>query len=361
MTNNISRRELMTTGAKVAAGAGLIAQGLGQTAQAGLLGHKKIDVHHHAVPAPYIEALASIGITESGGVAFPEWTPEDSLKVMNLTGIDTAVLSLSSPGTYFGDATFASGLAHTVNEFLHDTVQAHPFRFGFFATLPMPLVDESCAVLRHAFDSLDADGVCLLANTNGVFLGDPALDPIMEELNARGATVLIHPNSHPLQGQLGLEAPVFAVEFVLDTTRAVTNMLWNGTFEKYPDIKWILSHAGGTVPYIAWRVSLLSFQYPEFREKAPRGVPHYLRRLYFDTALSPSASTLFPLIEQFGADQVVLGTDYPFAPEALVPVEMATLAANVANQGFPDFTPSVLKKIHGNGYRLFPRLDALHN
>lgn len=131
---------------------------------------------------------------------------------------------------------------------------------GYYATLPLPLVEESLSELRYALDQLQADGVCLLANSQGIFLGDRRLDPLLAELDYRQATVLIHPNTLPQGLKPDLDTPPCAVEFVVDTTRAVMNMLWNGTFERYPNIRWILSHAGGTVPFIAWRMRLLMAQ-----------------------------------------------------------------------------------------------------
>ena len=351
---SLNRRDLIKRCAQVGAvmAASPALKGCGGT------GAKKIDVHHHTLPPLYIDALASIGILGSGGIPFPNWSPQHSLEVMGFNNITTAVLSLSSPGTYFGDTAFAVNLAREVNEYLAATVAEHPFEFGFFATLPAPLVAEAAAEAEYALDVLKADGVCLLASSGGIFLGDPNQDEILSVLDQRGATVFIHPNQHTTTNQLGLTVPLFAVEFVVDTTRAVSNMVWNGTFEKFPNIKWIIAHAGGTIPYIAWRLSLLDFQFPELRERSPGGTMKYLKRLYYDTALSPSSNSLYPVINQFGIDQLVLGTDYPFAPSYLVPLELVEL--NLANNALPDLDSNGLAKIYQNGYKLFPRLNDLH-
>ena len=319
---------------------------------------KSIDVHHHAVPPFYVEALAQQGIQASGGVPFPSWSPQMSLNVMDFNHITTAVLSLSTPGTYFGDANFAVNLARNVNEYLAATVQSNPARFGFFATLPAPLVNEAAIEAEYALDVLNADGVCLLASANGVFLGDPGQDEILRVLDDRGATVFIHPNQHPTSSELGLSVPSFAVEFVVDTTRAVSNMVWNGTFDKFPNIKWILAHAGGTIPFIAWRLSLLDLKFPELLRRSPGGTMKYLKRLYYDTALSPTANSLFPIINQFGLDQLVLGTDFPFAPAPLIPIEL--IEQNLAPGKVPGLTQADLGKIHLKAYDLFPRLKRLN-
>lgn len=350
----VSRRTLIKQVAQTSVALG-VASSLGGCGGAGTL---KIDVHHHAVPAFYVDALADIGITRSGGISFPEWTPEKSLNVLAFNQITAAVLSLSSPGSFFGDPAFAIALARKVNDFLADLVQQHPTRFGFFATLPMPLTAAAAGEAEYALDVLAADGVCLLASSDGVFLGDPALDEVLSVLNTRKATVFIHPNQHPTSRQLGLTVPSFAVEFVIDTTRAVSNMIWNGTFEKFPDIRWILAHAGGTLPFIAWRLSLLDLQFPELRQRSPRGTMSYLKRLYYDTALSPSANSLFPLLNQFGSEQILFGTDYPFAPAPLVPLEMVEL--NRSNLLLPTLDSSALDQIYARGFDLFPRLRRLH-
>lgn len=350
----LSRRDLIKRGAQVGA---VVAAS--QTLQAcGGSGAKKIDVHHHTLPPVYIDALASLGIFGSGGIPFPDWSPQRSLDVMGFNNITTAVLSLSSPGTHFGNDQFAVQLSRQVNEYLATTVQENPYKFGFFATLPAPLVAESAAEAEYAIDALNADGVCLLASSRGVFLGDPSQDEILSVLDQRGATVFIHPNQHTTTDQLGLTVPLFAVEFVVDTTRAVSNMVWNGTFEKFPNIKWIVAHAGGTIPYIAWRLALLDFQFPELRERSPGGTMKYLKRLYYDTALSPSSNSLYPIINQFGIDQLVLGTDFPFAPSYLVPLEFIEL--NLANNALPNLDSNGLAKIYQNGFKLFPRLNNLH-
>lgn len=319
---------------------------------------KSIDVHHHAVPPFYVEALAQQGIQAGGGVPFPSWSPQMSLNVMDFNHITTAVLSLSTPGTYFGDANFAVNLARNVNEYLAATVQSNPARFGFFATLPAPLVNESATEAEYALDVLNADGVCLLASASGVFLGDPSQDAILRVLDDRGATVFIHPNQHPTSSELGLSVPSFAVEFVVDTTRAVSNMVWNGTFDKFPNIKWILAHAGGTIPFIAWRLSLLDLKFPELLRRSPGGTMKHLKRLYYDTALSPTANSLFPIINQFGLDQLVLGTDFPFAPAPLIPIEL--IEQSLAPGKVPGLNQADLGKIRLKAYDLFPRLKRLN-
>ncbi len=359
--SNISRRNFLELSGLAAAAATMTTSSgavFADTSKSSI-----IDTHHHMLPQVYVDTLASIGITSAGGVAFPIWTPESSLEVMDYFGIDSAVLSLSSPGTYFGPGTevFAADLARQVNEFSAQVVADNPARFGNFATLPQPLGTESAAEAVYALDTLGADGVCLLASAADVFLGDEVYDELFAELNARSATVFIHPNAHSssYNENLGLDVPLFAVEFMVDTTRAVTNMIWKGTFTRFPNIKFIIAHAGATLPYLAYRLELLDSLVPQAKEVFfPEGMKSYLSKLYYDTALSASDTQVTGMLNLVGSDQITFGSDYPFAP-----VE-ATAKSLIDLDALPDSTRGVserkIKKIKKNGYNLFPRLAGLN-
>lgn len=289
------------------------------------VGH--IDVHHHILPPFYAEALRRQGLERVTGVGLPEWSAERSLALLDAQGVRTAITSLSSPGVWFGDARAAAGLARRCNEFAAELGQRHTGRFGSFACLPLPATDAACAEAVHALDVLKADGMVLLASNDGVFLGDARFDELMAELDRREASVFLHPNLHPSSGELGLAAPGFLLEFVCDTTRAAVNLILSGTLERYPRIRWILAHAGGFLPYAAWRISLAN-ALPQFQEQAPLGVMSYLRRFYFDTALAPAAPSMAVLRELVEPSQLLFGSDFPFAPQLLVAEQMTTLAAS---------------------------------
>lgn len=315
----------------------------------------KIDVHHHIIPAPYLAVLEKAGLQDAWrchGYPFPVWTPEGSLEVMDRNNIQAAIFSISSPGVYFGDAKFACNLARLCNEFCAVQVADHRDRFGFFATVPTPLGDHAVEEAVYALSTLKADGIALLASSGGQFLGHPGLEPLMQELDRRHAVVYIHPNNHPTSQTLDLLAPGFLTEFVFDTTRAVVNMVLSGVLERYPRIRWILSHAGGVVPFIAWRLSLADLM-PEFKEKVPQGVLTYLRRFYYDTALSPSRYSLVPVIELAGTSQIVFGSDYPYSPKKLVKTQISTL-----DQLDLFDVPSLEALGRGNALQLFPRFGG---
>lgn len=285
----------------------------------------KIDVHHHMVPSFYARALKQLGVDQAAGAPLPEWTAETSLALMDATGIAKAYLSVSCPGVYFGDAGQAGELARQCNEF-GSALKKGSDRFGFFATVSQTQSDSAAAEVTHAIDALGADGVTLLSSVDGKYLGHPDYWPLMEELNRRRAVVFVHPNLPRTAGDIQLELPGYMIEFVFDTTRAVANLITSGTLERYPDIRFILSHAGGTVPYIAWRLSLCDFVLDK-ENTFPRGTLHYLKQFYYDTALSPSPYMLGGVRELIGMDRLLFGSDFPFAPDLLVHVEVSELGA----------------------------------
>ena len=287
----------------------------------------RIDVHHHVIPPHFTQAMHDHGLLKVAGAPLPNWQPEHSLDVMDANGIQTAITSLSAPGVYLSSPEQAIRLARQCNEFSAGMISQYPGRFGFFAVLPMPLTEESCLEAIYALDHLKADGVVLLGSTRGVFLGDPTLNELMHELNSRSTTVFVHPNLHETSEQLGMSLPGFLLEFLCDTSRAATNLILSGTMNKYPDIKWILSHSGGFLPYISDRLAMAD-QMPEYAEKIPKGALNYIRDFYYDTALSPSRFSQVALKALVSADHILFGSDFPFAPAPLTRVQCNTLESN---------------------------------
>lgn len=312
----------------------------------------RIDVHHHLFPPALYAALAAKGITEVASTPVPKWTPADSIAVMDANGIATALTSISAPGVSFSDRQSvgeACDLARACNEFAAEMAVKHPGRFGSFAVLPMPYTEHACKEAIYALDVLKADGVVLLGSTAGKFLGDPAFEDLMAELDRRKAIVFVHPNIHQTSTEIGLSTPAFIVEFLCDTTRAAVNLILTGTMERYPSIRWILSHAGGFLPYIAWRVSLAN-NFPDVASRAPQGVLTYIRRFYFDTALSPSPFALAALRELVEPSHILFGSDFPFAPAPLIGVEVENLQKIKL---FDDATMAGIGRGHALG--LFPQ------
>ena len=283
---------------------------------------KRIDVHHHILPPNFVSALNSLSIPWTGGPEVPSWSLQQAHDMMGAMGIDAAVAS-PSPGVYWGgDTAFAVKLARETNEFVADVVRDDPEHFGGFATIPLPDVDASLEEVEYAYDTLGLDGVVLYTSQGDRYLGDRSYDPFFEELDRRKAIVFIHPTTIPPGADAtGLTIPFGVAEFTFDTTRAVMNMLYSGTLERYPSIRYIVSHAGGTIPYLAWRIAGASYL-PELRGRAPKtdGLA-LLQKLYYDTALSTSEFVFGALKEFVPMSQVLFGSDFPYIGPAVLQAE----------------------------------------
>jgi predicted TIM-barrel fold metal-dependent hydrolase len=271
----------------------------------------RIDTHHHVVPPEYAVWLEAKGML-AGGLPIPAWDQQAALSLMDRHDIDAAVLSVSAPGVHVGNNAEARGMARLVNEYTATVVANHTNRFGFFASLPLPDVDGALNELTYAFDVLGADGVVLLANVCGVYLGDDSFTPVFDELHRRKAVVFVHPSVPPgVDPVTGI--PPYAADFLLDTTRAAVNLARTGTLERCPDITPILSHAGGFVPYAAYRLSA-----PASATGDARHGRSLLRRYWFDIALSGSPSALPSLLAFADPGRIVYGSDWPYAPDTTV-------------------------------------------
>jgi predicted TIM-barrel fold metal-dependent hydrolase len=309
----------------------------------------RIDTHHHAVPADYRNLLRKAGIDDAGGRAVPEWSPEGSLNTMSELGVGTAILSVSTPGTTFlPSPADAAALARDLNDYLATVVAAQPDRFGFFATIPMPHVEESTAEMVRSLDELHADGVVLLANAAGVYVGQDGQDELFAALDARSAVVFIHPSELPGPAVEGI-AP-YAADFLLDTTRAAYLLVRSGIRRKYPNIRFILSHAGGFVPYASHRMAGCIMM--ETGRSAADALDDFAG-FYFDTALSSSAAALPSLLAFAKPGHVTFGSDWPFAPVAAGKLFAAGL------ETYPGLDADARAAIdRTNALALFPRLGA---
>ena len=310
---------------------------------------QRIDTHHHAIPGDYRNLLRKAGIDEAGGRAVPDWSPGGSLQTMSELDVGTAILSVSAPGaTFLPNLADAAALARDLNDYLATVVNAQPDRFGFFATVPMPHVDESAAEVVRSLDELHADGVVLLANSAGTYLGQEGQDELFAALDARSAVVFIHPADLPGPAVDGVLP--FATDFLLDTTRAAYLLVRNGICRKYPNIKFILSHAGGFVPYASHRMAV------GIMSDTGRSLTDSLddfAGFYFDTALSSSAAALPSLLAFAKPGHVTFGSDWPFAPIAAGKLFAAGL------ETYPGLDSGARAAIERtNALALFPRLGA---
>ncbi|MFT4261906.1 MAG: amidohydrolase family protein [Nocardioides sp.] len=317
---------------------------------------RRIDVHHHVVPPAYGDLLRSRHLMP-GGIEVPQWSPRSAAKLMDQAGVATAILSLSTPGVWFGSADEARRLAREVNDYTAGLVADDPARFGYFATLTLPDVDGAVREAQRTLDA-GADGVVLLANSDGVYLHDKRNEPLLALLNERGAVVFVHPGELPAEPVEGI--PTFTADFLLDTTRAAIGLILTGALDRYPNIKFILAHAGGMLPYIAYRVLLtqlreeskLSQAAALVRRKAAvrERLDETLRRFWFDTAISATPAALPSLLATADPTKVVYGSDYPFMPDR---------AVGFINAEYEDYPldPALRSGIdRSNAEQLFPRL-----
>ena len=308
-----------------------------------------IDVHAHFLPDQYREALATARIDQPDGFPrVPMWSAAEHVAVMDRLGIEACVLSVSSPGVQFGEGLTASdavSLARHVNDVAASTIARHPGRFGAFASLPMADEGESLAEIERALDGLGLDGINLLTNVAGVYLGDASLEPIMAELNRRRTVVFIHPTSPACWECTSLGYPRPMIEFPFDTTRAVTNLLLSGTLARHPDIRWIVPHAGGTLPFLAPRIAGISVL---LGADDPAAVVAQLRLLHYDLASSASAPVVAALLNFVDRSQVLYGSDWPFTPEPIVGAALGWVTGHDS--------PITQAELNDTARRLFPRL-----
>lgn len=323
----------------------------------------KIDVHHHIIPKEYVERLKKINITDSLGVSFPKWTPETSLSFMKKNGIKTAIVSITSPGVYFKDhKKFSLKISRWCNEYIAQLKKDYPGKFGGFACVPLGFMEESIEELKYALDVLKLDGVCLMTHYNGKYLGDDYYNEFFKELNNRNAVVYIHPEdpAEEYDAKLSDEGiPNALIEVTFETTRMAANLIHSGTVDKYKNIKYILSHGGGTIPYIAWRLAMISYGqknkrtpvlralYDFLAKGAPEKGLKVLKDMYYDTALTSGPYALNTLNQFAGSSRIVFGSDFPMAKVA--PVVTKNLDKH------PDFSDEDHSKIDSkNCLGLFP-------
>jgi aminocarboxymuconate-semialdehyde decarboxylase len=307
----------------------------------------RIDVHQHVVPPFWALTLPQHGGDPSGWSS-PDWRPESAIAFMDSQQIATGLLSLTAPSAVGWSKLERRDMARRVNEYTAALVTKHPDRFGNFATLPLPDIEGALSELAHASDVLHADGVVLLSNYEEKYLGDAAFEPLWAELDRRAAVVFVHPGKPDIAMLDGIPAPI--VDYPFDTTRTAVQIVLNGVLDRYPNVKIILSHAGGFVPYASHRFAELA---AAVRPGAPAEdvLLEKFKRFYFDTALSAGPAALPSLLAFAGAGHVLYGSDYPYAPAVVGASFTAKLDA------YRELSAADRTAINnGNGLGLFPRL-----
>ena len=311
-----------------------------------------IDTHHHFLPDFFYRETNDVH-APVGGLAPMAWTQETSLSFMDDAGIDIAVLSVSTPGVHTGDGQKAKSLARRCNEYLAEMIQQRPDRFAGFACLPLPDVDNSLNELTYALDELNLDGVVAFTNANGVYLGDPDLEELFQELERRKCTVYVHPNASPDPSAHALGLPDNLIDFTTDTNRVVSQMHYTNRFARTPNVRYIFSHAGGSIPYMAARFAIIDEMgfVPGGDERG--SAADMFRRMFRDTALSVSDPVLQMLHDVAGAEQISFGTDFPYIQRG-IGVKYKDRINNSER-----LSDSDKRGVFGNNaIKLFPRLNS---
>ncbi|MEU0133077.1 amidohydrolase family protein [Streptomyces sp. NPDC006296] len=309
-----------------------------------------IDVHAHYITPAYRQALIDAGQEHPDGMpGIPDWSAADALTFMDAAHIGSAVLSVSSPGFALGDEARTRQLVRQVNEEGAALVRRYPERFGLFASLPLPDTDAALAETRHAFDALDADGVVLETNYEGTYLVDAVGDALFAELNRRKAVVFLHPASPACWESTALGRPRPVVEFLFDTTRAVMQLIYEGVLGRYPDIRFIVPHAGAALPVLADRIA----SFATMEDIPPTDVIEALSRLHYDVAGFALPRALPALLNLVSPDRLLYGSDHPFTSAPVATALGVKLAAT-------DTLGHTEKRqmFSGNAAQLFPRLSG---
>lgn len=319
---------------------------------------RAIDVHSHYISTVHRRALAASTDRGDDGIVLPPWTLEETLAVMDDTGLQASVLSPISPAPVGWDAESARAVCRQTNVEMSSIVEARPHRFGAVAFMPMPHLDAVLDEIAFSLDDLGLDGVHLFTSYGGRYLGHPDFSPLLTELDRRAATVILHPTTPAGSAIVGMGWPAPTLEFVFDTTRTAGDLLFSGALERFANISWILPHGGGTLLQVVERlirsVPILRRQpgdlFPDMPIDEDR-TRELLQTLYFDVCWNTHSPVLDGLVEILGADHLLFGTDRPFP----VPVA-ADLALLDGNTRLDDSAKAAIRS--GNARRLFPALDA---
>jgi predicted TIM-barrel fold metal-dependent hydrolase len=306
----------------------------------------RIDTHHHLFSPAYVAELNKVN---QAPPIVKNWSLAKTLDDMDKAGVATSILSVTTPQVSFTDAANARRIARESNEWVAQLGKDHPGRFGSFAMLPMQDTDSALRELEYALDVLKADGIGLLTSYGDKWLGHAAFAPVMDELNRRKAVLYTHPTLANCCRNLLPDVQPTVIEYGTDTTRTITDIVFSGTAARCPDLRFIFSHAGGTLPFLTERLVKAPVIEPRLAARVPKGVLFELKRFYYDTAWAAHPMALASLTKLVDASQILFGSDYPYR----------TGADNVKGLAEYGFSASDLQAIgRDNALRLLPRWRA---
>jgi len=267
-----------------------------------------IDVHSHII--------TNLG-SQAPMAKLPPWSIERSLSLMDANGISASVLSLPDSASH-AKGPEACQLARRINDQLAGIVSKHPNRFGAMATLPaLAAADGLLEEMAYALDTLKLDGVATTTSIDDVYLGDTRYDPWFEEMNRRGVTLFVHPVAAKASRSVDLGIDVSILEFMFDTTRMLTNMIFSGAKNRFSKIKIISTHGGGTIPYLMTRIETLAKVFGLGKGRAllsPENIREALASFYYDLTAATSPAQLFALRQMVPISHLLMGFDNPFMP-----------------------------------------------
>ena len=348
--HDLSRRKVIGMLSAVGAGMGLAPRLFAQSVAAG---PRIIDAHHHIFPPKFTAGNLKRMTDDSPtfpGSFYQNWTPRYSLEQMDKQGVATAIGSMTSPGVWFGNNEEGRRNARNCNEYGAKMAQDYPGRFGMWGAIPLPDTEGSLREIEYIYDTLMLDGIGLLTSyDDGKMLGHPNFAPVLEEMNRRKAVIFVHPTSSCCAMPVRHVNRV-AIDFPTDTTRTIADLIYSGSLMRFPNIRWIFSHGGGTVLMLAARLAGAGLTPEERAATTPNGFEHELEKLYYDVAsvaLSPIA--MAAVFKGIPMDHLLFGSDIPFFT-----IERIATATSKF-----DISAGDLRKIQReNALQLLPRLKA---
>ena len=305
-------------------------------------GELYIDVHAHVFPDFYEAAMRAAGVNDVDGWPNPKWSPDAMFRAMDEHRIEAQVLSVSSPGITFASGQDGVNLARRLNEYMAGLVQEHSPRLGSMAVLPLPDVEASLAEIAYAFDTLGMDGVGLLSNYHGIYLGDQRLEPVFAELNRRKAVAFVHPTIPPHWNSFTIDIPAPVLEYTFDSTRMAEKLVASGTKAKFPDIEIVVAHGGATLPLSHQRLVKYWMD----------GKNDIFDTFFYELTATTEHAQIAALLAMAKPDRCMMGFDFPF----MKPEWFDALQANLESYGLS--SDQLRSVVRGNALRLFPKVEA---